>query len=459
MHTLWDDLDGDAAHLDRVRTDLRGPMLGSVFDVTNFASDTVSIALLAVAELWAARTADDLPMITVDRRSAVAAFKCEALLHAEGWELPPVWDPVAGDYRTADGWIRLHTNYVHHRTAALAVLDAAADRESVADAVRRWIGDDLEMAIIEAGGCAAVMRSEAEWRASPAGRATAADAPITLGTPVDIDGSLSVGVASTRIVRPLEGIRILDLTRVIAGPLATRLLAGYGAEVIRVDPPGFEEVGALLPDMTAGKKCVALDLTSPQDRDRFFALLRDAHVVVGGLRPGALPGLGLDPSSLRAVNPHIITVTHDAYGWNGPWAGRRGFDSLVQMSTGIAAAGMAAAGADHPVPLPAQALDHGLGHLLAGATCRALARLATTGKASDVRGSLVGAANALMQSPTPDGNTVSAPRWDERDTVAATTAWGPIRRAPLAGHIDGHEPRWSIDAGPLGRDTPRWDAT
>ncbi|MGI8754385.1 MAG: CoA transferase [Acidimicrobiales bacterium] len=453
---LWNELGGDPAALERIEAHGPPTVLPSVFDVTGFAADTVAIASLSIAELWAARTGREVPAVRIDRRAAAASFRFEALLRSLGWELPPVWDPVAGDYRTADGWVRLHTNYESHRRAAMSVLGTPPERDVVATAVRSWMGEDLEAAIVDAGGCAAVLRTEAEWRLHPAGIATAGEAPVRLGGPVPVHGGAVPDLAQAPEGRPLAGIRVLDLTRVIAGPVATRILAGYGALVLRVDPPGFQEVPALLPETTAGKRCAALDLKDPTDRRRFDALVANAHVVVGGLRPGALAGLGCDPASLRAINPSIITVTHDAYGWDGPWAQRRGFDSLVQMSTGIAAAGRAATGAGHPVPLPAQALDHGVGHLLAAAACRALVRLITTGATADARGSLAGAANAVLAAPTPGALSTAPPHWDDADTVAATTAFGSIRRVPLAGQIDDHEPTWTVEAGPLGRHDPIW---
>ena len=273
---------------------------------------------------------------------------------------------------------------------------------------------------------------------------------VVIGVPVPISGGTGPDLRQPAGGAPLAGIRVLDLTRVIAGPVATRYLAGYGADVLRIDPPGFEEVPALLPESTAGKRCAFLDLRAPVDRTRFEALVAEAHVVVGGFRPGALVGLGYGPDGLRSINPALITVTHDAYGWSGPWAGRRGFDSLVQMSTGIAAAGAAAAGVDRPTPLPAQALDHGIGHLLAAATCRALTRLVTDGVAADVRGSLVGASNVVRSLAASSGAVPSVTIADA-PTVPGATAWGPLRRVPLAGAIGGITPTWSVDAGPLGR--------
>ena len=151
-------------------------------------------------------------------------------------------------------------------------------------------------------------------------------------------------------------------------------------------------------------------------------------------------------------------MTHDAYGWAGPWSGRRGFDSLVQMTTGIAAAGMTAAGVDHPVPMPAQALDHGIGHLIAAGTCRALTHLVTTGNPSDVRGSLVGASNCMRARPAPHQPATEPTPWNDGDVHTIATEWGPVNVPPTATHITAHEPAWTVEAGPLGRHRARWPA-
>ena len=452
LANFWTDLGGAPGLLDRVQIGGRSAILPSIFDVTGFATATVAAAVLAVAELSASRagTPDEVPDVAAERLAASASFRFDSLLVPHGWTLPPIWDPVAGDYPTADGWIRLHTNYRRHLEAALSVLDVGADRAAVAAEVARWKAEDLEVAVVAAGGCAAAMRSTEEWASHEAGRVTADERPVIIGAPVPTSGGTGPGLLHAVGGPPLAGIRILDLTRVIAGPVATRFLAGYGADVLRIDPPGFDEVPALLPEATAGKRCAFLDLTSADGRASFESLVAEAHVVVGGLRPGALAGLGLGPDALRAINPAIINVTHDAYGWSGPWAGRRGFDSLVQMSTGIAHAGAVAAGVDRPTPLPAQALDHGVGHLLAAATCRALTRLVADETTADVRGSLVGAANVLKAAPAPPG-AFSPVTVADAALEQGTTAWGSIERVPLAGRIDGIVPTWAIEAGPLGR--------
>ncbi|MDY7106932.1 MAG: CoA transferase [Actinomycetota bacterium] len=453
---LWRALGGDGELIDRLRWHGPRRLLPSVFDVGALSAASVAVANLAAAELAAVRAdaggSAEVASVEVDRRAAAAAFRSESLLEPIGWERPPIWDPVAGVYEAADGWIRLHTNYASHRVAALSVLGVDANREAVRAAVARWPAVELETAVVDAGGCAAVLRDRATWRATDAGRA-GADAPLVERATAAAGRAVDLG----RPGLPYAGVRVLDLTRVIAGPVCTRTLAALGADVVRIDPPGFEEVGALLADTTVGKRCAGLDLRDDADRVVFEALVADAHVVVSGLRPGALDGLGYGVAELRRINPSIVTATLDAWGWSGPWRHRRGFDSLVQMACGIAAAGAAASGADRPVPLPAQALDHATGYLLAAAVGRSLVDLVRDGVVTDTRASLLATADLLFELPVPGGLDGAGVEWDERDTVAVDTAWGPVRRCPHPGRIDGVEPRWVRPAGPVARDLARFD--
>jgi hypothetical protein len=429
-------------------------VLPAVFDVTGLAAATVGAATLAAAELLAARRAEAMRPVHVDRRASSAAFLSEVLFTPQGWQRPPVWDPIAGDYPGRDGWIKLHTNYRAHRTAVETVIGPVKDREAAAAAVASCSDHELQDAVVAAGGAAAAMNDRARWLGSPAGAATAGEAISRL---VSRPGMAPPDLTSSPdIPAPLAGVRVLDLTRVIAGPVCTRFLAAYGADVLRVDPPGFEEVGALVPITSEGKHCTALDLTQSSDRAVFEALLGQAHVLVSGLRPGALEHLGYGGGDLHLRYPHLIGASLDAYGWSGPWSGRRGFDSLVQMSSGVAAAGAAARGLDRPVPLPAQALDHGTGYILAGAVCRALTRLIAVGSSTEIRSSLVGTANLLTEHPTPDGLETPVPDLSNHDLSPVDTAWGPARRVPVPGSIRGVEPRLAVTPGPLGRHPPRW---
>ncbi len=423
-------------------------VLPAAFDVTGLAAATVGAAVRAAADLLATRTGDTPRDTAVDTRPACAAFAAERLFAPEGWTLPPPWDPVAGDYPAGDGWIRLHTNYAHHRDAALSVLDVAADRDEVARAVAGWSGVELEQAVVDAGGCAAAQHDRDAWLASPPGAATADEPLVRWST----TGTVAAGPTAPA-AQPFAGLRVLDLTRVIAGPVCTRFLAGHGADVLRIDPPGFAEVAALVPEMTTGKRTAFLDLRGA-GRTRLAELLASADVVVCGLRADALDRLDLGADRLRELNPGLVVARLDAYGWDGPWHRRRGFDSLVQMSSGITSAGAVAYGRDRPTPLPVQALDHATGYVLATAVARALQERHVTGTVREARCSLVATANLLQQHPTPPGT--ADPAWSAADTERVETAWGPARRAPLPGRIAGCPVRWAHAAGPLGRHRPAW---
>jgi hypothetical protein len=412
----------------------------------------VAVATLAAAELLAARRGSRRHAVTVDSRAACAAFAAERLFTPVGWDLPPLWDPIAGNYRAGDAWIRLHTNYAHHRAAVERVL-SAHDRQAVQAAVAGQSAEDLETAIVEAGGAAAVMHDRSAWLASPAGIAST-DAP-----PVSITEARPAALTSmaAAVERPFEGVRVLDLTRVIAGPVATRFLAGYGADVLRIDPPGFQEVASLLPETTLGKRTAFLDLTTAADRAAFEDLLAAADVLVCGLRADALARLGYDEHTLAGLNPGLIHASLDAYGWTGPWRNRRGFDSLIQMSCGIAARGAVVAGRDEPTPLPVQALDHATGWLLGATIARALTRRLTDSTSAHIHACLIGTANLLCSLGTPSDQPAAAEP-DEVTLEDSATVWGPARRVPLPGSIRGVSPRWAEQAGPLGRHTPTWNA-
>jgi crotonobetainyl-CoA:carnitine CoA-transferase CaiB-like acyl-CoA transferase len=302
------------------------------------------------------------------------------------------------------------------------------------------------------------MRSAGEWAEHPQGAAVAAEAIVARAT---VPGERTAPAADAAADRPLAGVRVLDLTRVIAGPIATRTLSAFGADVVRIDPVGFEEVPSLLVETTAGKRCAALDLRDAEDRARFEALVDGADVLVHGYRPGALAALGYGPEELRDRRPGLIIAGLCAYGWTGPWAGRRGFDSLVQMSSGIADAGGRAGDGDRPGPLPAQALDHGTGYLLAAAAVRALTHRRATGETSEVRLSLARTARALADLGTTDTMPLPPAADERRREVApfverASTAWGPVDRVRSPVEVAGTRPGWAIDPGPLGVAPATW---
>jgi hypothetical protein len=405
--------------------------LPSAFHVSDLAQASVAAAGRALASAWFASS-----------------------IRPIGWELPPVWDSVAGDYPAGDGWIRLHTNAPRHRAAALAVLGVPEDRKAVAAAVAGWPIEELEAAVVAAGGAAAAMWSLESWSRHPQGCAVAAEPLLHARSTSPFVGPVYEPASPER---PLAGVRVLDLTRVLAGPVATRLLAGWGAQVLRIDPPDWDEP-AIAPEVTLGKRCARLDLRGPGGNQHLLDLLSSADVLVHGYRSDALEGLGLGEAVRDARRPGLIDVSLDAYGWTGPWRTRRGFDSLIQMSSGIADAGRTATGSDGPVPLPVQALDQATGYLLAAAAIAGLTRRLTDGTGSRWRASLARTALLLVGAGMTDrdGREDRAGLSISGVGPVESTAWGPARRIPVPLEVQGAPLRWSVAARPLGSDSPRW---
>lgn len=419
--------------------------LPSVFRVGEFAAWTVTAAHQQAATFLALRNgdADRVPEVSVGVREAAIAFRSERYLRVDG-EVAFEWAPLSGDYEAADGWVRLHCNFEHHAEIACRVLGVPQDREAVEAAVRRRGRFELEDAITEAGGVAAAMRTRAEWAAHGQSRTVAEQALVAMA-PIGPEQS-PVASRLAPSDRPLAGVRVLDLTRIIAGPNAGRVLAGYGADVTMVRSPVLPTIRELDLDLNFGKALRFLDLRTTAGRAAFLDLVRGADVVLQSYRPGALAGLGLGPAELAAVNPSLVYVSISAYGADGPWGGRRGFDSLVQMATGIAQEGMRAAGAPRPVPLPAQVLDHGAGWLAAAGAVEALNR----GGGLAVEVSLAGMAAALDGFGRRDpevGLAVPDPALEDVADLLLTapSAAGTLTHVRFPGHVAGAEFGW---AGP-----------
>jgi hypothetical protein len=333
----------------------------------------------------------------VDRTHAAAVFRSERHLRIDG-AAPTFWDPLTADYRTADGVVRLHCNYPAHRAAAMTVLPVH-DKPAI----------HVETAVHEAGGAGAALRTPDEWRQHPQGRAVAAEPLIALEP---------VGTGRPRQRR--ERLRVLDLTRVIAGPVAGRTLAALGADVLRVGADHLALVPAGVVDTGFGKRFTHLDLRTRAARETLIGLIATADVLVQAYRPGALDRLGLGPADLVAVNPGLAYVSINAWGHTGPWAGRRGFDSLVQLATGIAHPGvLGEPGTPLTTPLPAQALDHATGWFAASAALEAVRRHRAEGGAWHARLSLARTAGWLADlgrvepepepDPTPYLSTMDSP--------------------------------------------------
>ncbi|MDX3384955.1 CoA transferase [Streptomyces niveiscabiei] len=386
----WDALGGDPALAAGVSVTARDGVLPSRLPVRELARACVAVCSLAAAELSARRAgATEVPGVRVDDGAVAAAFVSERHLLVGG-RAPVTFAPLSRFWRTGDGWVRTHANYPHHRERLLRGLGVpSGEPDTVAAALAERSAVEVEEAVYGAGGLAVALRTRAEWERHPqavavgrrplvewerlgeagvyargekwAGGGSGAHAREAVG------GQAKAHARRRPVVLPAAGLRVLDLTRVIAGPVATRTLALLGADVLRVDAPQLAELPDQHADTGFGKRSALVDLAA--DREVFEGLLASADVVVTGYRPGALDRFGLSPEALAERRPGVIVAQLSAWGAYGPWSGRRGFDSLVQAASGIADT---EGDGERPGALPAQALDHGTGYLLAAGVLRAV---------------------------------------------------------------------------------------
>ncbi|WP_406728226.1 CoA transferase [Streptomyces sp. GD-15H] len=468
----WSSLGGDPALLTRVSTVERPEVLPARLPVRELARACVGACALAAAELGARRAArtpsgraptgrpgvPGTPAVRVDDGAVAAAFVSERHLLVDG-RAPVAFAPLSRFWRTADGWVRTHANYPHHRARLLAALGTPEDAQAVAAALAERSAVEVEEAVYAAGGLAAALRTPAQWAAH--GQAAAvAERPLVERGRLDAAPARVLTPVGRGPLLPAAGLRVLDLTRVVAGPVATRTLALLGADVLRLDSPRLPELPDQHVDTGFGKRSALLDLTA--DRDVFEELLATADVVVTGYRPGSLDRLGLSPEALAERRPGVVVAQLSAWGAYGPWGDRRGFDSLVQVATGIAAS---EGSAERPGALPAQALDHGTGYLLAAAVLRALTEQADEGGSRFVGLALARTAGWLREgaahTPAPTGGAAAAPApvaggsagaWlTEADSVQ-----GRLRYARPPVSFAGGPRDWTRPPGPWGADTARW---
>ncbi|MEJ2858353.1 MULTISPECIES: CoA transferase [unclassified Saccharothrix] len=395
--------------------------------VRELARATVGVCSLAAAELLAHRNGRPRPRVRVHEGAVATAFVSERHVRVDGRE-PTVFAPLSRFWRAADGWVRTHANYPHHRERLLRALGVSDDREVEAEIAARP-AEVVQEVVYAAGGLAVAVVGEPLE-------------PLPL-VEVRDTGTRTHSLGSADL--PAEGVRVLDLTRVIAGPVATRTLGLLGADVLRIDSPDLAEDD--LRDTGFGKRSALRDLAV----DGLDDLLEHADVVVTGYRPGALDRFGLAPEALLERRPGLVVAQLNAWGWSGPWAGRRGFDSLVQAGSGIAA--VESEDGERPGVLPAQALDHGTGYLLAAAVLRSLA----DGGGRHVRLSLAGTASWLLHDLEPGergGGIYSANEW----VATIESPYGELRHSLPPVRYDGSPQTWSGPPTRWGDSRSEWHA-
>jgi crotonobetainyl-CoA:carnitine CoA-transferase CaiB-like acyl-CoA transferase len=453
---IWTSAGGDPAALGAVTLTGEEPQLPSSFRVAAAAQASIAAAGLAAAQIWQLRSGQSQD-VTVDMRHAVVECRSERYLRVDGKPPGPAWDAIAGVYKTRDQrFVRLHTNFPHHRAAVCKVLDCKPERDAVQAALMQWDAEAFETAAYAGGGVVAMMRSHEEWSASPHARALA-------GLPLlSIE---KIGEAAPKPWpqgdRPLAGLRVLDLSRVIAGPVAGRTLAVHGADVLLISGPDLPAIPWLTIDTGRGKLTSFVELKREQGREVLRGLLAEADIFSQGYRPKSIAALGFSPEAVAKINPGIVYVSLSAYGHAGPWAERRGFDSLVQTSTGFNHAEGQAAGVDGPKELPAQMLDHATGYMMAFGAMMAKARQAREGGSWHVRVSLAQTGRWLwnlgrvadgFKTEDLKGETVK-PFVEE-----IPSGFGPLRSVTHAAILSKTPAFWARPAMPLGSHKPQWPA-
>src|SRR5215216_2965397 len=414
LSDIWTSAGGEAAALDALTLTGDEPQLPSSFRVAAAAQVSVAATGLAAAGIWKMRSGERQD-VAVDMRHAVVECRSERYLRVDGKPPPPAWDAIAGVYKTRDGFVRLHTNFPHHRDAVCKVLNCKPERDAVQAALMQWDGEAFE----------------------------AAPKPWTKGE------------------RPLAGIRVLDLSRVIAGPVAGRTLAAHGADVLLISGPELPAIPWLTIDTGRGKLTSFVELKQERGRDVLRGLLTEADIFSQGYRPQAMARLGFSPEDAARINPGIIYVTLSAYGAAGPWAERRGFDSLVQTATGFNHAEGQAAGVDGPKELPAQMLDHATGYLMAFGAMMAKARQARDGGSWHVRVSLAHTGRWLWNL----GRITDGFKTRDLTGEAVTpfieevgSGFGALRSVRHSAILSKTPAFWARPAMPLGSHPPAWPA-
>jgi crotonobetainyl-CoA:carnitine CoA-transferase CaiB-like acyl-CoA transferase len=411
---------------------------------------------MAAAELHRVRGGAKLD-VSIARAQVAAAVRSERYFRRDGSPAGAGFAPLSRFWRTADGWIRTHANYPWHRAALLDVLDVPPDAQAVEATLAGLEAEHVEEAVFAAGGVAAAVRTKRVWSAHGQGKAVR-DEPLISHRRFGEAPPRPWQTGSSGL--PAADVRVLDMTRVIAGPVCTRFLAALGADVLRLDPPSRPDLVRGQPaDTLLGKRSAVVDFDSANGVRTLHDLLGEADVVVCGYRPGSLERYGLSEDDLSGRYPGLVVLYLSAWGFTGPWSDRRGFDSVVQAPTGIAM--IESPDGRQPGALPCQLLDHGTGYLGAASVLDGLRRQSLVGGTHVRRVSLARTAEWLtsMAPPSPQAAGTAA---DSADPGAST--WlvelagphGPVQAVAPPGVIGGRAIGWPARVPGYGADPPAW---
>jgi crotonobetainyl-CoA:carnitine CoA-transferase CaiB-like acyl-CoA transferase len=431
------------------------PVMPSSFAVGSAAQISVAAAALAAAEVGFVRTGGQGARQSVQVPMAEAAMECTGWFSING-HTPEAWDKFSGLYPCRDGWVRIHTNFTHHRDGALALLGLAsssAEPDDVRRALLQWDAGDFEQAASDKGMVVSAVRSFDEWDAHPQAQALASLPLMQFERIGEAEPLKWPDLAAGQ--QPLSGLRVLDLTRIIAGPVGGRTLAAYGADVMLVNSPHLPNIDSIM-ESSRGKLSVQLDLRAASDHQAMRQLVAGSNVFIQGYRPGGLSDLGFGAQQLAQLRPGIVAVSLSAYGQSGPWANRRGFDSLVQTATGFNHAEAQAFGSDKPKAMPVQILDFATGFFIAYAVSAALQRQQREGGSWHVTLSLAQTANWLRSLGRVAGGPACAMPDFAAMVQSSTSGWGELRALRHSAGFSHTPAGWTRPSMPPGSHLPLW---
>ena len=435
------------------------PILPTPFRIGETSAAALAAVGMAASDLWELRSGRQQE-VAVETRQATASLRSGKYMQMDGAHVSTERNTVMGVYPAKNGrWSYLHCNFPNHRAAALSVLGVPEDRDAVRQAVSKWDALELEEAILNAKGAGGMVRSISEWSKHPQ---FAAIASLPLMEIVKIGDSPPEKLPDGD--RPLSGVRVLDLTRVLAGPTCARTLAEHGADVLKITGSHLPNIGYQEYDTGHGKLSANLDLREQKDLDTLMGLVSEADVFSQGYRPGTLGLRGRSPQELAELRPGLVYVSLSAFSHVGPWASRRGFDTVVQTVSGITSRQSELFPGAEPGPqfYPVSAIDYLTGYLMAFGALVALARRSREGGSWLVRISLAQTGHWLVgrgqvpENELKDVPTEFTPAELKRWSMSSDTPVGKLGHLGPVVRLSETPPRWSRPSVPLGYNDPAW---
>lgn len=462
---IWESLNLPQEALEQLTLEGEGLGLPSSFKLGHLAQSAIALSALTAALFHARRVGRSIPKVTVPLQHACIEFKSERLYSIAGVKQPALWGPIGGLHKTADGYVRIHDGFPNHRDGAKRLLGCSpnADRSEVASQVLVWKAIDLETAAVEAGLAIAALRSFSQWDDLPHSRAVS-NIPILIRKIGPGDPYTPVGELIPE--KCLRGIKVLEMSRVIAAPLAGKTLAAHGADVLWITSPNLPDLPAVDREFGRGKRTIQLDMNKDTDKETFLGLAKEADVFIQSYRPGALAAKGLSSAEMAKQNPKGMVIANmSAYGSSGPWAGRRGFDSLVQTCTGMNVSEAEHFGEPNVAarPTPCQALDHAGGYFLAAGINAALYKRATEGGSYEVEVSLAGVMKYLRILGQYEGRSgFECQDYERQDDVpkemleTRDSVFGLMTSVKHSARVGGMDVGWEHMPKPPGSDVAKW---